>query len=177
MSLDSKGEFLEECWGWGEVRNAAVILLFIIYFLSFWLLRQYRPGGQKPQENLNVNWKSNISQLAKPTLIEIQKCYFILKYVAPVKKLFLLWFVQMTFIKLRHRATTCAILCCLMRNVLTNFDTKEKIFIRFFHKGIYNSVFTYPSADIWWNNEYLFKRDFRHSGLHFYKTKVWLTAR
>ena len=38
-----------------NVEVEAVILLFIIDFLSFWLLRQYRPGGQKRRENLNVN--------------------------------------------------------------------------------------------------------------------------
>ena len=45
-----------------NVEVEAVILLFIIDFLSFWLLRQYRPGGQKRRENLNVNWKSNVKQ-------------------------------------------------------------------------------------------------------------------
>ena len=38
-----------------NVEVEAVILLFIIDFLSFWLLSLYRPGGQKRRENLNIN--------------------------------------------------------------------------------------------------------------------------
>ena len=38
-----------------NIEVEAVILLFIIGFLSFWPLRQCRAGGQKPRENLNVN--------------------------------------------------------------------------------------------------------------------------
>ena len=38
-----------------NIEVEAVILLFIIGFLSFWLLRQCRFGGKKPQENVNIN--------------------------------------------------------------------------------------------------------------------------
>ena len=38
-----------------NIEVEAVILLFIIDFLSFWPLRQCTVGRQKPRENSNVN--------------------------------------------------------------------------------------------------------------------------